>query len=73
MMVMSSLPYFSLPSWSGVQKVVPAKFASQPSARSSSVGWPTDSWMVSQRFVGIEHEIVLARNDRQARPAFRFA
>ncbi len=51
-MFMSSLPYCSLPSLSGVQKVVPAKLASQPSARSSSVGWPTDSWMVSQRWVG---------------------
>ena len=31
---------------------MPAKFASRPSARSSSVGWPTDSCTVSQKLLG---------------------
>ena len=48
-----SEPYFSLPSLSVVANEVPAKFASRPSARSSSVGCPTDSWMVSHRLLGV--------------------
>ena len=52
MIVISGVPKRRSSSISGFTKDVPAKFASQPSARSSSVEWPTVSWMVSQRLVG---------------------
>ena len=52
MTVIRGLPNRKVPSLSGVTKDVPAKLASQPRARSSSVEWPTDSWIVSQRLVG---------------------
>ena len=44
-MVMNAGPYFNLfKTFSGGEtKLVPAKFASYPIARSSSVGWPIDS------------------------------
>ena len=36
-------PYFRFPSFSTVRKLIPAKFASVPSTRSSSMGCPIDS------------------------------
>ena len=43
-MFTTSLPYWSRSSLSRVRKLVPAKLASIPSTRSSSIGWPHDSW-----------------------------
>ena len=37
---------------SRVAKLVPALLASYPSTRSSSVEWPTDSWMVRKSWLG---------------------
>src|SRR6266540_5169538 len=45
-------PYRRAPSLSKVANEVPAYAASYPSARSSSVACPIDSWMVSHRLVG---------------------
>ena len=50
--VMRVVPNCSLSSFSGVTNDVPAKLASHPSARSSSVECPTVSCKVSQRLVG---------------------
>ena len=44
---MSSLPNRSDPIWSSSSQLVPANAASQPRIRSSSVAWPTDSWIWS--------------------------
>ena len=61
----------SLPSLSGVQKVVPAKLASQPRARSSSVGWPTDSWIGEPEIGRVEDEIVIAGERPTSPSSFR--
>ena len=46
-MLTLSLAYFSLPRSSGRTNDVPAYASSWPSTRSSSAGWPTDSWTCS--------------------------
>ena len=40
-----SVPYRRFLSLSRVRKDVPAKLASMPNTRSSSIGWPMDSWI----------------------------
>src|SRR5438874_13268060 len=45
----------------GDRKLVPAKFASYPIARSNSVGCTINSWMVSQRCKSIGHPTELDR------------
>ena len=46
-MFISGEPYFSEPSWARSSHEVPAYAASQPRMRSSSMAWPTDSWICS--------------------------
>ena len=46
-MFISSEPYCSDPSWARSSHDVPAYAASQPRMRSSSMAWPTDSWICS--------------------------
>jgi len=46
-MFISSEPYRRLPSWARSSQEVPAKAASQPRIRSSSIACPTDSWICS--------------------------
>ena len=46
-MFISSEPYCSEPSWARSSHDVPAYAASQPRMRSSSMAWPTDSWICS--------------------------
>ena len=57
-------PKRSLPASAALRKLVPAMFASQPSERSSSVEWPTDSWMARNSCDGIDDDVVAAGGDR---------
>ena len=60
-------PKRSVPASVGLMKLVPAMFASQPSARSSSVEWPTDSWIARNSCDGSTTMLYLPGDDR-----FRF-
>jgi hypothetical protein len=46
-MFMSGEPYRNPPSLARSSQDVPANAASQPRMRSSSIAWPTDSWICS--------------------------